>query len=211
MSPRPTCPNPLPAHLVAKAKDLAAAWLADPCCPNVTEAVMDHWHALVADWAADPNLPLLVRKDTRNRGSEVRHSSGRVLIPVDNSPAQWAYGLALDGACPSIQDIAERVAARNIPVALGFFKDEREKAVFRQPLGKSSVNKEKWKLGHVENVGLYSKQALESFPIEELRRHFLRFMSPANMFAVPLVWAGLAELPETREIVRQMRARWPLP
>jgi hypothetical protein len=82
-------------------RDLGAQWAVDPDRPAVAAPVLAEWEHLIAMWLADTSLPLLVRKFRDNRGQRLIGPGGRVVVPTDNSPAQWAFAVAAAGACPS--------------------------------------------------------------------------------------------------------------
>jgi hypothetical protein len=93
------------------------------------------------------------------------------------------------------------LASDTIPVAMAFKAVERPAATYR--CVRQSVcgpNEMGWKVGHIEDVGLGYTGALESLSIESLRAHFQRFLSPRNMFLVPMEYAGVAETPEFIEV-----------
>ena len=41
-------------------------------------------------------------------------------------------------------------------------------------------------------------------PINLLKKHYIKMMSPTNMFLVPRAWAGVAEIPEVLEAIEQV-------
>jgi hypothetical protein len=45
---------------------------------------------------------------------------------------------------------------------------------------------------------------LADVDVDRLREHFRKFMSPSNMFVIPLKYAGLGELPEFCEAIGQL-------
>lgn len=154
----------------------------------------------LARWANDPDLPLLVRKAQQNRGSIVLHESGRQLVPVDNSPAQWALSFALTLGPIDLATVKDLLAKDRIPTAMVFSKEERARARYRCSLGQSTdFNAKGWKLAHIKPVGLNRRAPIGTLPIEDVQEHFLRLMTPSNMFVVPKKWAGLAEVPEVLE------------
>jgi len=59
---------------------------------------------------------------------------------------------------------------------------------------KYNVNQYGWKLAHIEGVGLKTRTPISNVPLERLVAQFHSLMAPANMFVVPLEWAGIAEL-----------------
>src|SRR5882672_9964859 len=115
---------------------LADLWAQDPGRPRPATQVCQHWDSLVADWADDISLPLYVRKVDNNRGSLVVHASGRHLVPTDNSPAQWAFALAVLGETPSLQDIRRALVEDRIPVAMVLKQKERAIARYKCTLNR---------------------------------------------------------------------------
>ena len=124
-------------------------------------------------------------------------------MPVDNSPAQWAYALACRGVTYSLDEIRRLLAADAVPVAMIFTREERAGAHYRRALGKSGTAEAGWKLGHIDGVGLRTADALTTLPIAALETHHHRLLSPRNLFLMPLAWAGLAELPEVTSAIRR--------
>jgi hypothetical protein len=176
---------------------LAERWARDPTRPKIRSAVSKHWESLVSHWADGETLPLYVRKASGNRGSEVVHSSGRIIVPVDNSPAQWAFALALLGEVPSIEDVRLAIQGDRIPVAMVLKASERKASRFKCVLSQvANPNAAGWKVAHVRAIGLRDRTDVRHISEATLRQHFLQFMTPSNMFVVPLRYAGLAEIPE---------------
>lgn len=171
------------------------AWRECPLRPKPSRNVVDHWSRLVTDWIRSDDMPLFIRKTSNNRGAIVVHESGRSLVPCDNSPAHWAYVMALRGDCPSLNDVRTLLAGDAIPVAMIQKSVEKPIARFHCTRPKKfNLNEFGWKLAHMERVGLKDRVALTSVSIERLTTHFRLLMSPANMFVVPLAWAGIAEI-----------------
>ena len=188
--------NPAP-EISSLLADIGHKWALNPDRPHPTAELLARWDTLIASWLADESLPLFVRKSSGNRGSVVVHRSGRPLIPTDNSPAHWAFATACAGECPAIAEVRSLLDAECIPVAMILGGAEKVGAKYRQTLGRiSSPNAAGWKLAHIEDVGLGSRGSLEDFSIDRLKAHFRAFLSPSNMFVVPVAWAGLAEVPE---------------
>lgn len=198
----PTCPEELPSELAKLVADFGRAWAESSVRPSPKREVLIHWGELVNAWASSPDLPLLVRKHRNDRGSSVEHQTGRILVPTDNSAAHWAYTLASDGICPSIDEVRSWLIGHRIPVAMIHKSSEKESAVYRGRLSSThNVNLKGWKLAHIKPAGPKTRVALASVPIEELKAKFVSFMSPANMFVVPLAWAGIAEAKSVLEAV----------
>jgi hypothetical protein len=204
--PLPPCTNDLPAERVEHIERFAAAWAISPVRPCPSVAVIEHWRALLSEWAADPSLPIYVRKRANNRGAEIAHPSGRKLIPTDNSPAHWAYTLACAGECPSLQTIRQWVEHDLIPVAMILTASERQNPTHPCVLSNQyNVNRQGWKLAHISPVGLNTKTHLVDLPLERLVQNFLNLMSPGNMFVIPLHWAGLGETIQVIEALASAR------
>ena len=197
------CPEQLPEPLTSAVCDFASAWAASSLRPRVGLAIRRHWQALLHAWVQDDSLPLLIRRPSAGRGLVLAHSSGRSLVPTDNSPANWSLSLALSGTCPTLDDVRADFSADAIPVAMMFHKKEKLSARFRCTRAKvAQLNALGWKVAHIEDVGL-GRGALETVEFDRLAQHFLRFLSPSNMFVVPLKWAGIAELPEVAAAMRR--------
>jgi hypothetical protein len=193
----PTAGDELPEEMAELVRRIAELWVSEPSRPRPNPGVTTHWDGLITDWRDDPTLPLLIRRFSRNRGTIITHASGRTLVPVDNSPAQWTFALAVMGQTPSLDQVREWIDGDQVPIAMMMSASERTTAVKRCPLGKSVYpNRRGWKVAHIEPVGLTSNLPLVDQPIAALETHFLRLMSPRNMFAIPLRYAGLGELPE---------------
>jgi hypothetical protein len=186
----PTCPPQLPTELREPLLAFASTWAASPLRPRVKPDVAHAWDALLHEWIHTPTLPLFVRKDSARRGPALTHSSGRTLVACDNSPAVWAFTLALEGTCPTLAEVA--VLAANGGIPLEFAELERFRAFYTAG----------WKLAHVDGVGLRTRTPLEKLPLDTLKEHLRRLLSPSNHFVVPKVWAGLGEIPEVIEVIR---------
>lgn len=191
----PHCPSELPAELRDPVAQLALAWTQSSIRPQVNPITEQCWTELARRWADDDTLPLLIRKVSNfkndGRGQFITHTSGRQLIPCDNSVAVWSFTLAQRGECPSLEELAKGI--NGIPVAflkLGAFAE---------------LYNAGWKLAHIEKVGLNTRQPIETIPIETLKEHFRRLIDPANMFVVPKQWAGIGELPELIEAIKSIR------
>lgn len=193
--PVPACTAELPEELTALIAQFGAAWAASGLRPAPPKPVLQHWRDLLADWIASPDLPLLVRKQDGNRGAELVHHTGRRLIPTDNSGAHWSFTLACEGQMPTLNQIREWFRRDEVPVVMIQRAIEKPKAKYHCSLArKFNVNEQGWKLAHIEPVGLKFRQSLVEAPIARLEDHFRLLMSPANMFVMPLAWAGLAEV-----------------
>jgi len=101
----------------------------------------------------------------------------------------------LAGRVYTLSDVRDALSNDAIPVALALKTFEQERATYHCTRTEISLNKLGWKVGHLHDVGL-GRGDLPTMPVEKLFEHFSRFLSPSNMFVVPLSWAGLAELPE---------------
>ncbi len=199
----PPCPRELPPELRTRVIDLAAAWARHPARPVPPDAVAAAWDATLDGWVRADDLPLFVRKHRGDRGHTLRHTSGRVLVPVDNSPAQWTYALACRCVTYTLDEIRRLLAADAVAVAMILTREERAGAHYRRALGKGGTADAGWKLGHIDGVGLRTADAIQTLPIATLEAHHRRLLSPRNLFLIPLAWAGLAELPEVTAAIRQ--------
>lgn len=201
------CPDPLPDDLRKHVLDLACAWINHPSRLRVSKETIEHWDHLIETWIAADDLPLFVRKSDGNRGSLLTHHTGRPLVPTDNSPAHWVYALALGDVRPTLDSIRCMLKADQIPIAMILDAKKGEKAAAKFKCTKQPVNLNTfgWKICHVDKVGLNVKTALEAIPLDILKQHFRRTMTPHNMFLVPKVWSGLGEMPEMIEAAISVR------
>lgn len=199
-----TCPGKLPEDLAKLVAQFAAGWAASTARPCPAPHVLDHWTQLVHAWAEAPDLPLLLRKHRSDRGTLIEHASGRTLIPSDNSAAHWAYSLASEGECPTLDDIRSWFACDRVPVVMIQKTVEREKASHHCRLSPAhDVTEKGWKLAHIDPVGLNTRVPLAALPIETLKTKFINLVSPRNMFVIPSEWGGLAE---TAPVIETMKA-----
>ena len=193
----PPAPTMLPPNMTELIVRLAELWAQNPERPRPSSQVCEHWDRLIAAWADDVTLPLYIRKVANNRGSVVVHISGRHLVPTDNSPAQWAFALAILGEMPSLEDIRRMIEEDRIPVAMIFKSIERITAKYRCTLGTVvNPNSAGWKVAHIKDVGFGNRKDLVELESNILLDHFRKLMMPGNMFVVPTKYSGLGELPE---------------
>ena len=182
-------------------RDLGQKWRKDKNNPvNDPQFLssVEAWNLCIAKWASDPNIPLLIRKRDKKLGSINIHTSGRKLVPVDNSPAQWAFACACNGISPPTSIIND-LTRGTIPIAMVLPKLNpetiSEATAFKGKLHSCPNTQEYgWCLGHKIDVGL--KRKMFDCTLDELQEHFIRLMSPSNMFVVPKEkkFRGLAEL-----------------
>lgn len=196
--PLPACAPDLSPAIREGLLQLGRNWAADPDRPRIPQRTLDEWAALLEAWIARFDLPLLVRKHRQNRGSLIESVTGRRLVPADNSPAQWAFAVAHDGYCPSLDEVPDLLTTGRLPVAMALGGgSEKASAVFRGLLGRCpNTGAAGWKLAHLESVGLGGRGEIAGYGPEAIERHFRLFLSPSNMFVVPAEWGGLAEVDE---------------
>ena len=154
------------------------------------------WESDVINWKENKNLPLIVRKGSGIRGSELVHITGRRIIITDNSFSQWVYSNVLDGIVYSLDDIDKMLKNDEIPMCFARKKEDANKIKFKKVLGNYSVNKRGWKLCHIDSVGLNSKAPIQKIDINELEKHFIKLGNPQNMFLLPLEIGSLGEIQE---------------
>lgn len=192
----PKCPDELPTNISNIVRNLGRLWADSNVCPHIENDIKISWDKLLSEWVDDTSLPLLIRKSSLIRGSEIIHSSGRRIIPTDNSPAQWSCNLALRGITPSIFEIREAFKNDSIPIAFANKKEEENQRKYHCSLGKYTINKNGWKLCHISAVGLNSQSIIRDIEINELKKAFLDLLSPSNYFLLPKEWGGLGETSE---------------
>jgi hypothetical protein len=177
-------------------QDLGKKWYNDLKNPVNTKVYIDFvvkWDLCIKNWASDPTIPLLIRKrEGRELGTVITHSTGRKLILVDNSPAQWIFSCTCNGSSPPT-DIISDLENGVIPIAMVLPKLKPGVDTYRGKLSNCpNTQTLGWYLGHKAGVGLYKK--ISNCTIDELQNHFIKLMSPSNMFVVPKDMRGLAEL-----------------
>jgi hypothetical protein len=198
----PQCPENLPPDISLLLKQIGEAWATSPQRPRLDKEIVSKWSSLLETWIASQDLPLLIRKSSESRGTEILHCSGRSLIPTDNSPAQWVFSLALKEECPSIEEIRGLYKADQIPIAMALKKVEKERAKYKCPLTACvNLNRLGWKLAHIRPIGLKHHKPLAETPLEDILTHFHYFLSPSNLFVVPLSIGGLGELDQVTRAI----------
>lgn len=167
------------------------------------KSFVENWDKLIEDWI-NSDLPLYVRKhgDKYPRGSEIKHKSGRILIPVDNGPAHWALSMCINQNLIGIKEVKHYIDQDQIPVAMILNKKEKLSKYKCTKHLIDNPNKKGWKVAHIEQVGLNTRQSLNEIDIGDLEKHFKDFMSPSNMFLIPLLYAGLAEVEEVISVFK---------
>jgi hypothetical protein len=97
----------------------------------------------------------------------------------------------------------------HVPVALVIKASEKAQARFRCTRQSTpGPNQMGWKVAHIEDVGLGYTDVLTTLSLSELQAHFVRFLSPSNMFLVPKAYAGIAETPDFVAAFRQRGQRF---
>lgn len=198
----PECPEAFSSELTRPLEEFAGAWVHSDERPSPDPEVLKEWNSLLENWIAEEDLPLLVRR-SKSRGHLIQHESGRMVVPADNSPATWVYGLALQGQCPTVEGIRSAFDADEIPIAFIQGGEERRDAKFERTLAsRENLNKEDWKLAHIHPIGL-GEVEVSKIDKERLEAHFQEFLSPVNMFLIPQKWSGLGEIPEVLTKMRE--------
>lgn len=204
----PAAPG-LPQELTSGIAELGRRWAASALRPRPSEAALALWDQFLAAWLADPAAPLLVRKhdpEDAPRGSVLIHRTGRPLVPVDNSPANWAYGSALLGLRLDLPGVLEALQHGLLPIAMALRTSERQRARYTGVLGRRggvpNLNAFGWTVAHLDPVGLGTRAPLPEVPIDEFLEHHRLLLSPRNIVLVPKTHDALAELPEFLEMLR---------
>lgn len=184
-------------------RSLASEWAASPHRPRAAGQVLTSWDVLIEEWLAS-DLPLLCRTPNWGRGAEEIHPSDRILTFADNTPAHWAMALALKGETPSLADVRVLFDTGAMPLAFAIKASEKARLKFARGglSSKIRINRDGWKVCHVSRAGMGLAGHPVSQPITAIEAHFRRFMSPRNMFLVPLVLGGLGEAPQMIDAIR---------
>ena len=191
-------------------KEFAVLWLKSRHRPRPSREILAKWQRLLSSWIRDQSMPLFIRKAREGRGKRIRHKSGRILIPADNTTAHWSFSLALNNRCPRKSRIKQMLLDRRVPIAFAPLPDERRyfsSSSHELRRKEYDLNLQGWKLAHIDPVGLKSRHSLKDRDIEELEIHFMKFLDPSNMFVVPKRWSGIAEAEEIIEVFRANQKR----
>lgn len=140
----------------------------------------------------------MIRKSEKGvaRGEVIVHDSGREIVPTDNSAASWSYMLAFAEAKPSLADVRTCLERDEIPVAMVVDREMTARSRYKcSRVSTPNPNMLGWKVCHTQKVALGGKGPLHQRRLPDLETHFRNFLSPSNMFLVPLLLAGLGELP----------------
>ena len=183
-------------ELIEPLRDLGDRWAQSVNRPRPSKNALNKWDRLLKLWVGKKDLPLLMRKSGR-RGEADICSNGRKVLFTDNSPANWALGLALNGTVPSIGSWSETDVRSNVPFE--FTKKQGFKLI--------DLNKAGWKICHIEPVSDRRRRKIGDIPPEEIETAFLRFLSPANMFLIPKEISGAGEIQEVINAVRDFDER----
>lgn len=198
------CPTAVPEEIERFIIAAADAWAFSALRPKLSLEAAIHWDRVIREWLEDETVPLYVRKMSRNRGQVIKHVTGRILIPADNSPAHWSYCAAFSDLRPSLTDIKRLIDNDEIPVAMAMSTQERQAARYRCMRSSfRNPNRLNWKVCHKQPVALRSRGHISQMPIDVIRRHFYDFLLPSNMFLVPKKLSGLGEVPQFIEVMRE--------
>ena len=184
----------IPANMIEKIKELGREW--NKSRPNFDPKIERDWDEVIDKWATESDMPLIIRKSSGARGSEVVHSSGRRIIISDNSPAQWVCYLALNGEVKSVSEIKQALLDDKVPISFAIKEEDKSKIIYRQTLSEYSINKLGWKLCHKDRVGIGNNEDPKTMNIDTVIDRFKNLMKPSNFFLIPLELGGLGELDE---------------
>lgn len=199
-----TCPNLTGSDLFGTLQCIGQLWFDSNERPKIAEPVQDGWDKLLLDWICDSELPLIVRSSKSPPGLELRHSSGRILIASDNSPASWALTLAERGEVPTLNEVRQFLSNDLLPFAMAIKAANRERTKYICNLASlcDNPNARGWKVGHIISVGMKVRGNLTDYPMSTLAIHFLNLLSPRNMYVVPKAWAGLSEIEPVNDVFK---------
>jgi hypothetical protein len=164
--------------------------------PRVQPDVLAHWDGLIAAWVEDVRMPLLIRKSACS-GQMLEHSSGRAILCVDNSPANWCLSSALLERRPTPQDLLAALDDGTLPIAMiKPVVPSSYKGTMRRMGDVPNLNTLGWKVCHVYPAGM-KERLTPTVSIAKLKERSRRLLTPRNMFVVPNdEYAALGELPE---------------
>lgn len=179
--------NAIDAQLFALGREWAKI------CPRPDPEILAAWEKLLTSWCADVRLPYLARK-SKLKGQTFPVQE-REVIATDNSPANWALFWALSGKCPSPEEVRRLSQEDRLPICKAMSRELAQAASYRASLSRrEDLNVRGWKVAHIRGVGDESIDLTQS-SLEEVERHFRRFISPSNLFVIPMEWGEIAEVP----------------
>ena len=173
-----------------KIREIGKLWNQSANKRILPKASCDHWCELIEFWRDCPDLPLVVRKNAKQKGEFVYHPSGREIIFADNSFATWVLCNVLENKTPDIAAIKKLLDNDEIP----FMMVANKQAKYKKTLGANATDG--WKLCHKEPVGFNSKKAIADFDIEYIKQRFFVYANPKNMFLLPKDIGGIGEIKE---------------
>lgn len=172
--------------------ELGQLWASSIHRPRPERPILEAWDNLLAEWLKS-DLPLVLR-DGRQREKLVTCADGRKVVLADNTPANWAFAMALDGQVPDIASWNAAAIGEHVPLS------------FVSRTARRNLNSAGWKVCHIDPVSDRKRYALEVADPDLLVAEFLRFLSPRNIFLVPKTISGAGELPEMIDAVRKFEA-----
>lgn len=185
------------ADIRDKIKELGRLWKSSGSRLNISTNILNSWDNLISEWANDESMPLIIRKGNC-RGQEFTHPSGRKVVISDNTFALWVYRNVLDRKTYNLLELKKKLNNNEIPMVYALTKEDKTKAKYTKTLSKDAIsdNNAKWKLCHIEPVGLNSRKKIEDLDINEIIKYFKRYANPMNMFILPKEIGGLGEIQE---------------
>lgn len=171
--------------------ELGRRWAASSSRPKPTRETLVAWDKLLDEWVQS-EMPLVLR-DSKRRGESIATSTGRMIVFGDNSPANWSFGLALGDQVPDIRLWRREKIGDYVPLTF----------LTKGKHGNRDLNKAGWKICHIDRVSDRKRQKLENVPPAEIEARFRRFLSPRNMFLIPIALSGAGELREVIDAVAE--------
>lgn len=180
--------------IIQEIADLGLLWESSLKC--ISMDVLNSWDDLISEWIVDESMPLIIRK-SNCRGQEFVHKvTGRKIIVSDNAFAIWVYRNVLEGKTYSLLEIKNKLLNDEIPMVYAISKADKEKAKYTKTIGKYAISgtDNKWKLCHIEAVGLNTRKNVEEIDIQRIKNRFEKYVNPKNMFLLPKDLGGLGEV-----------------
>lgn len=175
--------------------ELGRRWAESTRRRHPVPEILDAWDGFLDGWL-NTDLPLILR-DQKRRGKDLICSNGRKIIFSDNSAAHWAFCRALDGTIPDLNLWNSKDVRSYVPVSF----------IGGGPVARGNLNKEGWKICHIDPVSDRKRYDLQSAPFEIVVNKFRRFMSPRNMFLIPKVISGAGEIPQVVRAIATFNER----
>ena len=175
-----------------KIREIGKIWRMSKHNPHIESSVLQHWENVIEKWAEDDSMPLIVRKDTKNKGRSFSHPCGREIIVSDNTFAIWVYYNVINNITYTLSQLKEMLFKNEIPMVFIATKEVLKYGKYTKALGAHSLSN--WKVCHIEPIGFNDKRHITELSIASIKEHFIKYANPYNIFILPKEIGDLGEI-----------------